>query len=51
MIQIHIAKDFSDALWARYKKDGDFSWEEFYEDILKVKFQEALEQKKELFIK
>jgi len=41
-IIIKIASDFSETPGARYKKDGDFSGEEFYEKILKSKFEEAL---------
>jgi hypothetical protein len=37
-IIINIAKDFSTHAGARYRTDGDDSGQEFYEDILKPKF-------------
>ena len=42
-MKIKIAKDFTDTTGARYRKDGNYSGEEFYEDILKPKFQECLQ--------
>jgi hypothetical protein len=39
--KIVIASDFSDAPGARYRKDGPKSGQEFYEDLLKPKFQAA----------
>lgn len=42
-IKISVAKDFSDTPGARYKSDGPFSGEQFYEEILSVKFKEALD--------
>ena len=47
---IKISKDFSPTPGARYKSDGDFSGEEFYESILKKKFENALRQKQILTI-
>lgn len=41
-VEINIAKDFGIYPGARYRSDGDFSGEEFYEDILKPKFEEVL---------
>lgn len=49
-IKINIARDFSDAPGARYRKDGEKSGEEFYEEILHPKFQEAIEKDIRLFI-
>ncbi len=40
-ICINIKNDFSDSPGARYRKDGPHSGEEFYETILKSKFDEA----------
>jgi len=40
-IQIKVAKDFGVYPGARYRTDGPFSGQEFYEDILKPKFQKA----------
>ena len=39
---ITIATDFTDAPGARYRTDGEKSGQEFYEDHLKIKFEEAL---------
>ena len=43
-ICINIKNDFSDSPGARYRKDGPHSGQEFYEEILKKKFDEALQQ-------
>lgn len=40
---IKISKDFSNTPNARYRKDGKFSGEEFYEDLLELAFQTALD--------
>ncbi len=40
-ICINIKKDFSDSPGARYRKDGPNSGQQFYEEILKNKFEEA----------
>jgi uncharacterized protein DUF4325 len=40
-ITINIANDFSDSPGARYKTDGDFSGQQFYEDKLKPKLEEV----------
>ena len=40
-LKITIRTDFSDSPGARYRKDGPFSGEEFYEKYLKPKFEEA----------
>ncbi|MBP9811845.1 STAS-like domain-containing protein [Candidatus Gracilibacteria bacterium] len=40
---INISKDFTDAPGARFKTDGKFSGEEFYESILKPNFQSILD--------
>lgn len=49
-INISIATDFSDAPGARFRDDGDDSGQEFYEDLLRPKFLEAVAQKAILFI-
>lgn len=43
-IKIIIKTDFSDSPGARYKQDGPHSGEEFYENLLKPKFNEAREK-------
>ena len=40
-ICINIKNDFSDSPGARYRKDGPNSGQQFYEEILKNKFEEA----------
>lgn len=37
-LEINIASDFSETPGARYKTDGDFSGEDFFEKILEPKF-------------
>lgn len=49
-ISIKISKDFTDAPGSRYKSDGPNSGEEFYEKLLKPKFEEAKKESKKLFI-
>ncbi|MCK7596900.1 STAS-like domain-containing protein [Microbulbifer sp. CAU 1566] len=49
-LKISIAEDFSDAPGARYRDDGDASGQEFYEDHLKGKFEEAVAKKNRLII-
>ena len=41
--QIIIATDFASTPGARYRADGDFSGQEFLEDILLLKFEKAVE--------
>lgn len=41
--KIIIREDFSDSPGARYRKDGPFSGEEFYETLLEPKFLKAKE--------
>lgn len=40
-IELKIAKDFSKTPGARYKEEGDFSGEEFRENVLYPKYKEA----------
>lgn len=40
--KIVILKDFTDSPGARYRDDGDFSGQEFLEDLLLPKFEEAV---------
>lgn len=47
---LNIAKDFSPTPGARYKSDGKFSGEEFYETVLRVLFERALNIKDKLSI-
>ncbi len=48
--KIEIAKDFSPILGGRWKRLGQYSGEEFYESILKPKFEEALKNDSKLEI-
>ncbi len=48
--RIVIATDFSDSPGARYKKDGDFSGEQFLEELLLPKFEEAVKKNHILLI-
>lgn len=41
-IVINIKDEFSDSLGARYKKDGPHSGEEFYDKLLRPRFDEAV---------
>lgn len=47
---INISKDFSDILGGRWIKLGPFSGEEFYNKILKNKFEAALSAEEKLHI-
>lgn len=47
---IKIATDFSTTPGARYRSDGRFSGQEFYENILKNKFTNSLEHNEHLII-
>lgn len=49
-IKISIASDFSITPASRYKDEGPFSGEEFREDFLEPKFQEAIKENKKLEI-
>jgi hypothetical protein len=42
-MRINIAKDFSEFPWPRFKTDGEFSWELFFETILDKKYIELQE--------
>lgn len=48
--ELRIASDFSRTPGARYRSDGKFSGQEFYEDILKNSFRKALELNSKLKI-
>jgi hypothetical protein len=50
LVQIIVSRDFTDTPGSRYKADGPFSGEEFYERLLKSKFAEALVSGNKLFI-
>lgn len=49
-IKIKIANDFSQTPGARYRKDGKFSGEEFFEMLLMPKYKEAMESGSELVV-
>lgn len=49
-IKIIIRSEFSDSPGARYKKDGPFSGEEFYENFLEPRFKEAVDKHVQLLI-
>lgn len=48
--KIDIAQDFSPNLGVRYKSLGSFSGEQFYEEILESKFNEAKAENEQLHI-
>ena len=50
MIEINIAKDFSNIPGGRYKKDDPYSGEEFRDNILIPKYNEAKEKGEKLHI-
>ena len=47
---INICNDFSETPGARYRSEGDFSGEEFREDVLKPKFEEIKDSNDKLVI-
>ncbi|WP_299065540.1 STAS-like domain-containing protein [uncultured Polaribacter sp.] len=49
-LEINIALDFSETPGARYKTDGDFSGEDFFEKILEPKFLKIKDTKNVLFV-
>ena len=50
MIEINIAKDFTNEPGARNYSDGPYSGEEFFDKLLRLKYLEAKEQKIKLKI-
>ena len=44
VVKLIIASDFSDAPGARYRTDGPKSGQEFYEDYLRPRFEEAIDK-------
>jgi len=48
--QINIAKDFTTTPGARYRTDGHFSGQEFYEDILEPKYISLKDTNEKLII-
>lgn len=49
-IVISVARDFSKTPGPRYKEEGEFSGEDFFERILESKFLKAIEENKKLKI-
>ena len=49
-ITINIAKDFTDAPGGRYREDGDYSGQQFLEDLLRPAYEEAKQKGKKLII-
>lgn len=49
-MMIHIATEFSETPGPRSRDEGDYSGQEFLEDILKPKFEEAKKNKQRLLI-
>lgn len=49
-IVVSIANDFSISPGPRYRDEGDFSGEQFREDILEKRFQEAVDSNKKLVV-
>lgn len=43
-VVIVVRRDFSDAPGARYRKEGPHSGEEFYETLLRPKYEEAVDR-------
>ena len=50
MLTIIIAKDFSDTVGGRYRAEGDYSGEQFREELLEPMFREAISKKDKLLI-
>ena len=50
MVKINIAQDFNDVLGGRFYSDGQYSGQEFFEEILKRKYEEAIGKKEKLEI-
>lgn len=49
-IEINIASEFSTTPGARYKTDGDFSGQEFFENILEPKFLSIKDKENKLIV-
>ncbi len=49
-INISIANDFSKTPGSRYKKEGDFSGEQFFEEILDPAFDKAEKEGKKILV-
>jgi hypothetical protein len=49
-ISISIARDFTDTPGPRFKDEGDFSGQEFLEDVLEPKYLQAVDAKEKLLI-
>lgn len=50
MLTIIIAKDFSDTVGGRYRAEGDYSGEQFREELLEPKVKEAISNNEKLLI-
>lgn len=50
IIEIKISKDFSDTPGGRYKSEGEYSGEEFRDNILIPQYDKAIEQGKKLVV-
>ncbi|WP_462282192.1 STAS-like domain-containing protein [Ruminococcus champanellensis] len=50
MMTINICRDFTETPGARYKSEGEFSGEEFRDDLLKHKYLEARARNEKLII-
>lgn len=49
-MQISVSSDFTKYPGARFKTDGNFSGEQFYEDLLLKKYEEALSKNERLIV-
>lgn len=49
-ITINIAKDFTDAPGGRYREDGEYSGQQFLEELLRPAYEEAKHDGKKLII-
>lgn len=50
MLTIIISKDFSDTVGGRYRAEGDYSGEQFREELLEPKVKEAISNNEKLLI-
>lgn len=50
MITLKISKDFTDTPGTRYRSDGPYSGEQFLEELLLPRFEEALSKDQKLLV-
>lgn len=49
-MKIKISEDFSEIPGARYYEDGDYSGQQFFEEVLRPKFLEVLKSNQKLIV-